>query len=209
MHKYETLFQGLENQDWVVADDVMPSGLTNQLYESAQNIWHQGKFRDANVGSRQAEIRDTEIRGDQIFWLDEHSPMQACRTFLIWATDLQQQLNRYFFLGLKRYEFHFARYDVGYGYKTHLDQHQNQPFRQITLILYLNPEWGDRDGGELCMFCLADHSKETQRIVPKHNRLVLFRSGQVPHAVRPCARPRWSLTGWFRNDDDVLAHRRT
>lgn len=130
--------------------------------------------------------------------------MAACQRFLRWATHVQLGLNRHFYLSLKRHEFHFARYDAGYGYSTHLDQHQGQPHRQISLILYLNPQWGEEDGGELCMFCLKDHSVETGRIRPRHNRLVLFRSGLIPHAVLPCTRPRWSLTGWFRNDDDAL-----
>lgn len=201
MHTYETLFQDLEDHGWAVADNFMPSTMVDSLYKSAQDIWKQGLFREAQVGSPQTELRDTAIRGDTTFWLDDAGPTPACQDFLAWAADLQERLNRHFYMGLKRYEFHFARYGAGYGYKTHLDQHQGQPHRQITLILYLNPEWGEKDGGELCMYCLEDHSTETQRIRPHPGRVVLFRSGLIPHAVLPCARSRWSLSGWFRNDD--------
>lgn len=192
-----------------MADDFMPPGLTGRLYDSARKTWETGSFRDALVGNKQTELRDNTIRGDTIFWLDESTKVPACREFFEWATDMKERLNRHFYLGLKRYEFHFARYDTGYGYKTHIDQHQGHPHREITIILYLNPEWGDQDGGELCMYCLVDHKQETQRILPKHDRLVMFRSGRIPHAVLPCVRPRWSLTGWFRTDDHgVLPHDR-
>lgn len=201
MQKFENLFQKLEEHGWFMADGVMPSGLTGRLYDSARTTWEKGLFRDAYVGTRQAELRDSTIRGDTTFWLDDGSEVPAYREFLEWATDMQERLNRHFYLGLKSYEFHFARYATGYGYKTHIDQHQGYPHREITLILYLNPEWGDQDGGELCMYCLVDHTKETRRILPQHDRLVLFRSGRIPHAVLPCLRPRWSLTGWFRTDD--------
>lgn len=206
MHTYETLFRDLEEHGWAVADRFMPGDLAKRLYQSAQQSWLQGLFHDAHVGSQQAELRDTSIRGDTILWLDDDNPLPACQDFFAWASDLQERLNRHFYLGLKRGEFHFARYDTGYGYKMHIDQHQGQPHRQITLILYLNPQWGDQDGGELCMVCLADHTKEIQRIRPRHDRLVLFRSGLIPHAVLPCARPRWSLTGWFRTDNHDAIH---
>lgn len=201
MKKLEDLFHNLEEHGWFMADGFMPEGLTERLYESARSTWEKGSFRDAHIGSRQTELRDSAIRGDTTFWLDESSKVPAQREFFEWATAMQKLLNRHFYLGLKRYEFHFARYATGYGYQTHLDQHQGYPHREITLILYLNPQWDDQDGGELCMYCLADHTRETQRILPKHDRLVMFRSGRIPHAVLPCVRPRWSLTGWFRTDD--------
>lgn len=194
------LLQNLEEQGWAVADGFMPPTLTKRLYRHACDIWHQGRFRDAHVGTPQTELRDSAIRGDTISWLDDDTTIPACRDFLDWAGNLQHVLNRHFFLGLKRHEFHFARYDKGYGYKTHIDQHRGQPYRQITLVLYLNLEWGEHDGGELCIYSPQDDTLEVQRILPKHDRLVLFRSGLIPHAVLSCTRPRWSLTGWFRND---------
>src|SRR5690606_27096523 len=114
------------------------------------------------------------------------------------------QLNHDFFLGLHRAEFHFARYDSGNGYARHMDQHRGQPHRRITLILYLTPGWREGDGGELCIYEPEAPDRERQRVEPRQGRLVLFRSELFPHAVLPARKPRWSLTGWFRNDQELL-----
>ncbi|RYZ69438.1 MAG: 2OG-Fe(II) oxygenase, partial [Proteobacteria bacterium] len=109
-------------------------------------------------------------------------------------------LNERYFLGLRREEFHFARYPVGKGYAKHLDQHRGQTERRISLVLYLNPEWSATDGGQLRLFSSEDEMQEVTMITPQWGRLVLFRSDLVPHEVLPCFQIRWSLTGWFRTD---------
>ncbi|MCQ9617086.1 2OG-Fe(II) oxygenase [Paenalcaligenes niemegkensis] len=139
--------------------------------------------------------------GDAISWLDNSDPASSASEFLEWARKLRLELNAAFYTGLKSEEFHFARYAVGQGYTTHMDQHRGNPHRRISLVLYLNRNWGPEDGGELCLYSPDDPSLEIHRILPQPGRLVLFRSDVFPHAVLPANKPRLSLSGWFRTDE--------
>lgn len=197
----DSLLHDLEHQGWTVSDDIIPAELAHHLLAEGQQRWEAGQFHEARVGDAQAPQRDTRIRGDAIQWLADHDPAPACAQFLHWSTELQTALNRHFFLGLKRLECHFARYGSGAGYATHVDQHQGTSHRKISMVLYLNPDWQAGDGGELCIYDPDAPATEIARVAPAMGRIALFRSDTIPHAVLPCTRTRWSLTGWFRNDD--------
>jgi SM-20-related protein len=204
MDSREKLFQSLEKQGWAWADDVVPADLVRDLFTECQKSWQAGLFREAHIGRGPEKGAHSDIRGDSILWLNSEQSTSASQRFLQWAQKLRQELNQRYYLGLKSEEFHFAQYPEGKGYQKHLDQHRGQNQRKISLVLYLNPQWGPADGGELCLYSAADDifadSLETQRIRPRGGRLVLFRSDLVPHEVLPCFQIRWSLTGWFRTD---------
>ncbi len=182
-----------------MSDDILPAALAQGLRQEAQHRWESGGFRPATVGSALAKRHDTDIRGDSICWLNPQDAQTDIARFHAWADDLQTLLNREFFIGLKWLECHFARYDSGAGYTRHVDQHVASSARKISLVLYLNPDWRDGDGGELCIYDPQTNA-EAACIAPRMGRLMLFRSDAVPHAVLPCSRTRWSLTGWFRSD---------
>jgi SM-20-related protein len=193
----ETLFKSLETQGWACADDLLPANLVSALTEKCQKSWQEGLFREAHIGRGTEKSRHSEIRGDSILWLDS-SP--AALGFLEWAAQFRRELNQRYFLGLQSEEFHFARYPVGKGYQKHMDQHRGQSQRKISLVLYLNPQWSENDGGELVLYSPEDEKQMTKKILPRWGRLVVFRSDLIPHEVLPCIQIRWSLTGWFRTD---------
>ena len=64
----------------------------------------------------------------------------------------------------------------------------------ISVVLYLNEGWTDADGGQLRLH-LAGGPRD---VLPELGTFVIFRSDTVPHEVLPAARPRYSLTGWYR-----------
>ncbi len=202
--EFHALFRDLSEQGLSIADGLLPTELVDALYQEALSAWQAGQFTAARVGHARQPQRITAIRGDTIMWLDRepHSPAQG--EFLEFTETLRHALNQEFYLGLQRTEFHYARYDAGEGYARHFDQHRGQPHRRITLILYLTPDRQPDDGGELCLFKPDDPQQEWLRIAPERGRLVLFRSELIPHAVLPTRRPRWSMTGWFRNDSVLL-----
>lgn len=202
--EFHALFRDLSEQGLSIADGLLPTELVEALYQEALSAWQAGQFTAARVGHARQPQRITVIRGDTIMWLDPepHSPAQG--EFLEFTETLRHALNQEFYLGLQRTEFHYARYDAGEGYARHFDQHRGQPNRRITLILYLTPDRQPDDGGELCLFKPDDPQQEWLRIAPERGRLVLFRSELIPHAVLPTRRPRWSMTGWFRNDSVLL-----
>jgi SM-20-related protein len=200
MSALERLLLDLENQGWAVSDDIFPAELAHQLRAEGEKRWQQGHFHVARIGRLQSQELNTAIRGDTICWLETDDPYPAGLAFQQWAAQLQNELNRYFFAGLRRMECHYARYGSGAGYAQHIDQHVDSPHRKLSLVLYLNPEWADTDGGELAIYDSENPGTEITRVLPLSGRLVIFRSELTPHAVLPCQRPRWSLTGWFRTD---------
>jgi SM-20-related protein len=94
------------------------------------------------------------------------------------------------------YEFHYAMYETGSCYKKHLDQFRNNSSRKYSLIFYLNEDWQENDGGELCIYDGGD----VQKILPVTGKSVFFRSDELPHEVLVANRPRLSITGWLKID---------
>ena len=201
--EFDALFRDLAEQGFSARDGVLPPDLIDGLYEEGLRAWEAGHFKAARVGPARQPRRDPAIRGDFIQWLHPGPGQDARQRFLDWTETLRRELNRHFYLGLQRSEFHFAHYAAGQGYARHMDQHRGQPHRRITLILYLTPGRRPGDGGELCLYHSDEPEREWLRIAPERGRLVLFRSELLPHTVLPAHRARWSLTGWFRNDSPV------
>lgn len=202
MQSFDSILSALENQGWYVTDTLLPLSLSQQLLYEGQVRWDQGQFHDARIGRHQHLALATDIRGDSILWLEPDGLYPAVQK-IFHVTDLMQQgLNRYFFLGLKQIELHYARYASGAGYKRHRDQHQNTSARKITFITYLNPDWSQDDGGELVLYDPFNPSQELHRVLPLAGRTVIFRSELIEHEVLPCHKPRWSVTGWFRDDEN-------
>ncbi len=200
MDDREALFDALAKQHWAVSDTLIPAQLYESLHRACRQKWEAGHFREARIGRQHSESLRIEIRGDSICWITPDNAAAVADDFLAWADTLRLDLNRQFYAGLNSAEFHFARYSEGRGYKKHLDQHLQNTQRRISLVLYLNSRWSDSDGGQLCLYSPDDDTVEIKRILPQPGRLVLFRSDLIPHEVLPCSQPRWSLTGWFRND---------
>ncbi len=197
----DSFFCHLETQGWAYSDNLIPPTLRSKLLETAHLLWERGLFHSAHIGHLATKKADPVIRGDQICWLDAHTQEAAIQTFLTLVTELQNTLNTTYYLGLRSHEFHFARYDVGFGYKKHLDQHRNNPHRKISMVLYLNDAWKETDGGELCLYG-PEHTpiEQATQLIPTPGRLVIFRSDLIWHEVLPGNKPRWSLTGWLRDD---------
>ena len=187
---------------YVIVDNFINEDFRKALLEEQIHLVNQGKFRHAAVGKGgQKQVR-TEIRSDEVLWMDadELSPLQAAYWDKI--EEIRQALNRRCFLGLKSFEGHFARYPIGSFYKRHLDQFQAVPHRVVTVILYLNDSWTSEDEGALRMyFPLEDGTERIEDVYPLGGRLVVFLSGEIPHEVLPTKKERISITGWLRNID--------
>lgn len=195
----------LADKGWVISDTLFPQALVPDLLAAAQQDFALGLFHHAGVGRQAGFTQQEKLRGDNIRWLERRHPAPVVAEFWDWSDMLRTQINRAFFTGLRHQEMHFARYEQGQRYVRHIDQHQGTRHRSITLVLYLNAGWQESDGGQLCVYDPADHECELARVSPVAGRVALFRSDVVPHAVLPAVRSRWSVTGWFRTDEDPVA----
>lgn len=164
------------------------------LRECSNTRESRGDFAAARVGAPGTEQRREAIRGDFTCWLRE--PLAPCeRVLLDRLENLRLQFNRDLFLGLFELELHYARYPPGAAYARHVDQPHGSAQRQVSLVLYLNPDWQPSDGGALRIYA-ADHSHVD--VEPLGGRLVCFMTSAREHEVMPARRERHSVSGWFR-----------
>ncbi len=189
-------------KSYVIIDDFVDEQFRKSLLMEQMDLVNQGRFRHAAVGKGgQKQVR-TEIRSDEVLWMDadELSPVQAA----FWGKieEIRKVLNQRCFLGLRSFEGHFARYPIGSFYRRHLDQFHAVPHRVVTVILYLNESWTPEDQGALRMyFPQEDGSELYEDVLPFGGRLVVFLSGEIPHEVLPTKKERISITGWLRDVD--------
>jgi SM-20-related protein len=154
----------------------------------------------AGVGRGQA--RSAGVRSDAIAWLeldDEPALEPLGRAFDALAAEVARAAG----LGLVRREVQLARYlPGGVGYGRHVDafsQGPPGPRRRVTCLYYANPDWCPAHRGELRLWAPAD-GEEAARCVdvaPLLDRVVLFLSERLAHAVLPTEVPRWAVTAWY------------
>ena len=127
-------------------------------------------------------------------WLDRDSQDITELQFFALMDDFVQYLNETCYTGITDYEFHYTLYEAGSFYKRHLDQFKNDQSRQFSMIMYLNENWQEGDGGELCVY----HDAEEHKIAPTNGKCVFFKSSELQHEVLLTNKPRMSITGWLK-----------
>jgi SM-20-related protein len=185
---------------YVIVDDFIDEEFRKSLLKEQNELLEKGMFRHAAVGKGgQKQVR-TEIRSDEVLWLDHENLSPLQEVFWGKVEQIRQALNKRCFLGLRSFEGHFARYPVGSFYKKHLDQFTAVPHRVVTVILYLNDSWSKDNEGALRMyFPQEDGSERTEDVLPIGGRLVVFLSAEIPHEVLPTKKERISITGWLKD----------
>jgi len=190
----EKWFNGLDAlaaDDIMVLDNVLPSEVLESIQAYFNEVESQGELVAAGIGSFAQRKRIKEIRSDMVYWLERDRDIELA-PFFEGIDQVRKLISREFFLTLLGYEFHFAKYPPGAFYKPHLDQFVLRDNRILSVVIYLNRDWRDGDGGELVI-----HKPSFQKIQPILNRAVVFRSDTVLHEVLPANKSRRSLTGWL------------
>jgi len=180
----------LSSKDFVVIDRF----LTGDHYENVRHFFlsRLPAFSQAGIGALDQNTVNKQIRSDSTYWLDRGRDTEL-QPFWELVDEILYIFNRYCFLSLSGYEFHFANYPPGGKYAKHLDQFQNRNNRIISVIIYLNEDWQPGDGGELEIF----HGEQSTIITPIKGRCVFFKSDTIPHSVLQSYKDRYSLTGWL------------
>ena len=181
----------ISSKDYVIIDHF----LRDELYTEIKTFF-LGKlpsFKEAGIGAHADYQIDTKIRGDFTYWLDRNRDAQLTGYWDL-LDETMYIFNRYCYLSLSGYEFHLAHYPSGGHYDKHLDQFENRNNRMISMIIYLNDDWKQGDGGELEIF---EKDGSSFLVEPLAGRCVMFKSAEVPHAVLKAHKSRFSLTGWL------------
>lgn len=198
---FETVADGLAEHGYAVADQFLSQPEIEEILK-AGDFQSSSDFKKAGIGNKQSLQIQEAIRGDYIKWLDKIDSPEAIQVYLKRLQELVRYLNQALFLSLKDVEVHMTVYPEGSFYKRHLDQFKKDDHRKLSVILYLNRDWKEEQGGQLRMY-LADRTKD---FLPMAGRLVIFRSDEIEHEVLPATRERLSITGWILDRLADLKH---
>lgn len=200
----DSLADGLTESGWLGSDvsAQLGSNLLAALREEVRILDKTEGMKIAGVGRGADLTRDRSVRRDRIAWLQGvTAPQQALFQFL---EQVREGLNRRLFLGLKRFEAHYATYHSGDFYRKHVDSFAGRASRIVSLVLYLNDGWDDSDGGALQLYNRDNDHEVCGSILPSLGHMALFMSEDIPHEVLPANRTRYSLACWFRQDEVPL-----
>lgn len=164
-----------------------------ELLNSAKNRFTNNEFHEAGL----AKLIEKSIRSDKIRWLDLTTPelTDTEQKMLSELEHLQKELSDFFRVRLVEFEGHYAVYQKGQAYTKHTDQKKVNNKRFFSMVVYLNENWQNTQGGKLIGYNQQDH--KLFELLPQMGQAIIFRSDLV-HEVSVSYRDRWSLTGWFR-----------
>ena len=192
---FDTLIDSYIDNKIGIAQDFIGETLSRHLTENLLSLVANEQFRNAGTGNGAVVEHDKLFRSDIIYWLDrKHNDVHENEFF-----DLMDRfvsyLNQTCYTNITGYEFHYTLYETGSFYKKHIDQFRNNDSRQYSMIMYLNEDWQQADGGELCIH----QQGEQQHISPAGGKSVFFKSNELEHEVLITNKPRMSITGWLKS----------
>lgn len=177
-----------------IAEHFLSEALVLNLKTNLLELHTQNHMHAAGTGNTGNVVHDKKTRGDFIYWLDRKHNNMYENAFLDQMDAFVSHLNIHCYTGIKSYEFHYTIYQQGAFYKKHIDQFQNDSNRAFSIVSYLNTNWQEEDGGNLCIH----HSNTKQYISPTNGKTVFFKSNEIEHEVLPTYADRLSITGWLK-----------
>ncbi len=195
--QFEQLIQGLIDRGYGCCDDfLLPKTLTG-LRANIATLNDSGKLKQAGVGNKMVFHEDKLVRSDKMNWIEHDSANTHEKEYLSKIWRFIHYLNNTCFASIKNFESHYASYGVGNFYKRHIDQFKTEKGRKYSVVLYLNQDWKQDDGG---MLALYPKMAGQVNVLPIEGRMVFFRSDEMEHEVRPSTtRERRSIAGWLKN----------
>jgi SM-20-related protein len=196
---FSAMADDIERQGFSVRPAALPRSIAAALFAHQQSL-DDHMYADAGVGRATDYLRNERVRSDEICWITGMST--AGRLWLDWSARLQTYLNRLLFLGLFSFESHFAHYPPGSFYKRHYDAFRGETNRILSIVVYLNEDWVEGDGGELVLY-ESDEDGTGTTVPPRFGTVALFLSEEFPHEVLPARRDRYSVAGWYRVNTSI------
>lgn len=198
---YDLIADNLTEQGYCVLPQLLSAELSIALHRRVTGL-DPDAFQPAGIGRELDFQLNSAVRRDETRWLNSNN--QTDLRYIEQMSEFRLAINRRLFMGLFDYESHYAHYPPGAFYKKHLDAFKGQSNRVLTTVLYLNPEWEEKDGGQLLIYG-ADSDSMIETVNPNFGTFVIFLSEQFPHEVVKASRDRYSIAGWFRLHDPLQA----
>ena len=189
---------GLDARGFAVVPGFLAREPVTALRGEGKRRRASGEFHSATVGRAGSAAPNASIRGDSICWIGGRASSAPECALIAQLHALSVALNGAFFLGLAEIEAHYACYPPGAGYVRHVDRFRDDAARVISLVLYLNDDWHDTDGGALRIYATRTAHEPACELAPRGGTLVVMRSETIAHEVLPATAERWSIAGWLR-----------
>lgn len=190
----DDIADALSNTGYIYLQDFLPEQLVTGLRQEAVNLAEKS-FTLAGIGRQHSQNVDTQVRTDSTLWFDGQTPAQ--QAYLDVMEQLRIGLNRRLFMGLFDFECHYSHYKKGDFYQRHLDAFKGKSNRILSTVFYLNPDWSEEEGGELCLYA-QDAPSKLLKVLPLFNQCIIFLSDTFPHEVLESQNDRYSIAGWYR-----------
>ncbi|WP_217694752.1 2OG-Fe(II) oxygenase [Algoriphagus marinus] len=195
--QFEELIQGLMDHDYGCCDDFILPSTVNGLRANIQRLKASGEMMSSGVGNKSGFQKNKSIRGDQINWIGDQSIDPFEMIYLKKIQGFIAHLNSTCFTSIKSFESHYSSYEKKNFYARHLDQFKTEKGRKFSIVMYLNKDWQEKDGG---MLALHPKGQGQINISPMGGRMVFFRSDEMEHEVQASdTRERRSVAGWLKN----------
>lgn len=196
-NQFEKLIQELIDNEFGSLDDFFLPETIAGLRANIAHLHIAGNMNYAGIGKKQGFQNNRLVRGDKINWIEEQSQNLHEEVYRKKLWRFIDYLNKTCFTAIKSVESHYAHYEVGGFYKKHIDQFKSEKGRKFSIVLYLNEDWKQEDGGMLSIYPQKSEQKD---ILPLGGRLVFFRSDEMEHEVHPSStRERYSIACWLKN----------
>jgi len=200
----ETNSKICEEAAWKFYDD----DLRKTKFKSGELAYEEKNAASLSSSSSMPAQKNSKYRDDEVTWLsgDERGALGALSQFL------RDTLGSLFFelfaardgsnkhLLLRPEDYHSNAMLSVYssdrgGFVKHLDHDNASDPRKISAVYYLNSDWNDKEnGGALLLY----PSEEVVRVNPIRDRLVLFWSDKMYHAVEPSVKKnRLACSFWY------------
>ena len=194
MNKFDLLIDSFLENNVGIDAGFLNKSLSTGLHQNILQLQRDEMMAFAGIGNEEVKDSNQKMRGDKIYWMDKKNTNIYEQEFLAQVEDFIDYLNRTCYTGINGYEFHYAVYEEGSSYKRHKDQFKNDNNRKYSLINYLNENWLEEDGGQLLVY----QNDMVQKISPKSQTAVFFKSDEMEHEVVLAHRSRMSITGWLK-----------
>jgi len=219
----ESILRELDTKNYVVIPNYLPPNLVSALREDIAHLRSCNQFKIAKIGQDSTNALDEGIRVAETCFLGQgklpdvpngqretlYGVIEGLRQTLSGNTALDNGSSPNTVapaLDANLSELLYAYYPNGGFYRRHLDAIPQSVsiLRSYSLLLYLNSEWGEGDGGNLRIHLDSggDEKPDGEEdnfvdVVPEGGTLVLFRSDIVAHEVLDTVKERMAVVGWY------------
>lgn len=203
----------LTKKNYVVVPNFISSTLQEELQNDVTILRNSDQyFKIAKIGQDSTNSLNRQIREAQTCFFGSQLPQNNGRGELL---SILQQVSDDLSnnpilqsptLDNNLIELLYAYYPRGGFYRRHRDSIAGSAsvLRTYSLLLYLNRNWKESDGGHLRLHldsgldeCPPNEEPQFVDIKPEGGTLVLFSSDKIPHEVLDTNAERLAVVGWY------------